>query len=216
MLKFQAMRKIDYTIRPMEDKDIPQVAEIDHEAFPNEWMFRSQTSYKEDLNNPVAHYMVACTKLTMVGVQQLSLFKRLFNPNRSSNEGECVTEYLVGFAGFWLMPKDAHITTIAVRSNYRQIGIGEALLISIIELAMRLNANLVTLEVRASNEIAQSLYEKYGFQVVGRRLRYYSDNGEDAILMNTDTITSASFQARFQQLKSAHAQRYLEIPMRLF
>jgi ribosomal-protein-alanine N-acetyltransferase len=114
------------------------------------------------------------------------------------------------------MLKDVHITTIAVRNNYRRIGIGEGLLISIIELATQLNASIITLEVRASNEIAQTLYKKYGFQVVGRHLRYYSDNGEDAILMNTDNITSASFQARFQQLKMAHAQRHNEVSTRLF
>ena len=206
---------VNYIIHPMKDEDIPQVAEIDHEAFPNEWMFRSHTSYKQDLNNPVARYVVACTELNRQGVQQLPLFKRLFSFNRSPDERKHIVEYIVGFAGFWLMLKDAHITTIAVRNNYRRIGIGEGLLISIIELSTRLNAHIITLEVRASNEIAQALYKKYGFQTVGRRLRYYSDNGEDAILMNTDNITSASFQACFQQLKRAHAQRHHEISMRL-
>ena len=210
------MQKADYTIRPMKDKDIPQVAEIDHEAFPGEWIFRSHTSYKQDLNNPVARYIVACTEVNRQGAQQLPLFKRLFSSKRSPDEGKLITEHIVGFAGFWLMLKDAHITTIAVRNNYRRIGIGERLLISIIELAMQLNATIITLEVRASNEIAQALYKKYGFQIEGRRLRYYSDNGEDAILMNTDNINSASFQAYFQQLRSTHAQRHQEISMRLF
>jgi len=206
----------DYIIHPMKDKDIPQVAEIDHEAFPGEWIFHSHTSYKQYLNNPVAHYIVACTELNRQGGPQLPLFKRLFSFNRPFSEGKPIAEYIVGFAGFWLMLKDAHVTTIAVRGNYRRIGIGEALLISIIELATRLNATIITLEVRASNEIAQALYKKYGFQIVGRRLRYYSDNGEDAILMNTDNLTSASFRASFQQLKRTHAQRYHEISTRLF
>jgi len=85
------------------------------------------------------------------------------------------------------------------------------LLIETIELAQILNANVVTLEVRASNEIAQELYKKYGFQVVGRRPRYYSSDGEDAIIMSTDYITSMPFQASLQQLKKAHAQRHHEI-----
>jgi len=210
------MQKADYIIHPMRDKDIPQVAEIDREAFPGEWIFHSHTSYKQDLYNPIAHYTVVCTEFTLTGVQQLPLFKRLFSSKRSPDEEKHIAEYIVGFAGFWLMLKDAHITTIAVRSNYRQIGIGEGLLISIIELARHLNAYIITLEVRASNEIAQALYKKYGFQIAGRRLRYYSDNGEDAILMNTDNINSASFQACFQQLKRAHERRYHEISMQLF
>jgi ribosomal-protein-alanine N-acetyltransferase len=106
------------------------------------------------------------------------------------------------------MLNEAHIIAIAVRNNYRRKGIGEGLLISVIEVATQLHANVITLEVRASNVVAQALYKKYGFRVVGRRPRYYSDNGEDAVLMSTDTITSAPFQTCFQQLKEAHSQRW--------
>jgi ribosomal-protein-alanine N-acetyltransferase len=80
-----------------------------------------------------------------------------------------------------------------------------------IELAQILNANVVTLEVRASNKIAQELYKKYSFQVVGRRLKYYSSDGEDAIIMSTDSITSPPFQSSLQRLKEDHAQRHREI-----
>lgn len=100
---------------------------------------------------------------------------------------------------------------IGVRNSYRQVGIGEGLLIATIELAQTLSANVITLEVRVSNEVAQELYKKYGFQVVGRRLRYYSNDGEDAIIMSTDNVTSLPFQASFQRLKKAHAQRHPEI-----
>jgi ribosomal-protein-alanine N-acetyltransferase len=117
----------------------------------------------------------------------------------------------VGFSGFWMMMQEAHIIAIGVRNGYRQLGIGEGLLIATIELAQIVNANVVTLEVRASNKIAQELYKKHGFQVVGRRLRYYSSDGEDAIIMSTDNIASLPFQASFQQLKKAHAQEHAEI-----
>jgi len=106
------------------------------------------------------------------------------------------------------MMKEAHIIAIGVRDGYRRLGIGEGLLIATIELAQILNANVVTLEVRASNEIAQELYKKYGFRVVGRRLRYYSSDGEDAIIMSTDNITSMPFQASLEKLKKAHIQRH--------
>ena len=107
--------------------------------------------------------------------------------------------------------KEAHIIAIGVRNGYRQLGIGEGLLIATIELAQILNANIVTLEVRASNMVAQELYKKYGFRVTGRRLRYYSSDGEDAIIMSTDGITSLPFQASFQQLGKDYAQRHREI-----
>jgi len=82
------------------------------------------------------------------------------------------------------------------------------LLIATIELAQIVNANVVTLEVRASNETAQELYKKYGFRVVGRRPRYYSSDGEDAIIMSTDNIASMPFQASLQQLKKSHSQKW--------
>jgi len=212
MLKFQLMQMLHYIIRPMEYGDIPQVDQLDRESFPGEWVFRSQSAYKQDLDNPSVRYIVACNKKDVSesggqAVQKLSWFKLLFSYGRRLN----VSENIVGFSGFWMMMKEAHIIAIGVRDGYRRLGIGEGLLIATIGLAQVVNANIVTLEVRASNEIAQALYEKYGFQVVGRRPRYYSSDGEDAIIMSTDNITSMPFQAPFQQLRKAHAQRHREI-----
>ena len=217
MLKFQLMPDIYYVIRPMENVDIPQVAQIDREAFPGEWVFRSQSSYKRDLDNPSVRYIVACKKnevLESVGqaMNKVPWFKRLFSYGRPLN----ISKDIVGFSGFWMMLEEAHIIAIGVRNGYRQLGIGEALLIATIELAQILNANVVTLEVRASNEIAQELYKKYGFLVEGRRHRYYSSNGEDAIIMTTDNITSMSFRASFQNLKETHSQRHPELLSQLY
>jgi len=200
-----------YIIRPMERKDIPQVAQIDREAFPGEWVFRSQSAYERDLDNPSIRNIVACTKKEGAKsgerAVQLPWFKRLFSHERQLSP----SEYIVGFSGFWIMMREAHLIAIGVRSGYRRLGIGEGLLIATIELAQEVNANVVTLEVRASNVIAQTLYKKYGFQVVGRRPRYYSSDGEDAIIMSTDNITSMPFQAYFQQLRQVHAQRHPEL-----
>jgi ribosomal-protein-alanine N-acetyltransferase len=196
----------------MKYEDISQVAQIDREAFPGEWVFRSQAAYKQDLNNPSIRYIVAYRDRdgTESGLQEMprpSWFKRLFSYQR-----RLVTrEYVVGFSGFWMMVGEAHIIAIGVRNGYRQLGIGEGLLIATIELAQILNANVVTLEVRASNKAAQELYKKYGFQVTGRRLKYYSSDGEDAIIMSTDNITSPSFRASFQRSREDHAQRHREI-----
>jgi ribosomal-protein-alanine N-acetyltransferase len=200
----------------MEYEDIPQVAQIDREAFPGEWVFRSQAAYKQDLDNPSIRYIVACKDkdATESGRQvtpRPSWFKRVFSYERRLD----TREYIVGFSGFWMMVGEAHIIAIGVRNGCRQLGIGEGLLIATIELAQILNANVVTLEVRASNVIAQELYKKYGFQVTGRRLKYYSSDGEDAIIMSTDNISSPSFEAPFQRLKEDHARRHREIFARL-
>jgi len=212
MLKFQLMSDTYYIIRPMRYEDIPQVAQIDREAFPGEWVFRSQSAYKQDLNNPAVRYIVACNKRDVSEsegeeTQKPPWFKRLFSSQRHLN----VPGNIVGFSGFWMMMKEAHIIALGVRDGYRRLGIGEGLLIATIELAQILNAHVVTLEVRASNEIAQGLYKKYGFRVIGRRPRYYSSDGEDAIIMSTDNIGSLSFQAYLQDLKKVYAQKHREI-----
>ncbi len=216
MIEFLVMQELHYTLRLMEYGDIAQVAEIDREAFPGEWAFRSQSSYRQDLHNSSIHYVVACVKRDVgqpagESARRLPWFKRLFRHQRGLN----TAENIIGFTGFWMMLREAHIIAIGVREGYRRVGVGEALLIATIDLAATLNANVVTLEVRASNTAAQALYSKYGFNVMGRRPKYYSSNGEDAIIMSTDDITSMPFQGSFQRLKAAHADKHGKIPSRV-
>jgi ribosomal-protein-alanine N-acetyltransferase len=78
-----------------------------------------------------------------------------------------------------------------------------------------MKASLVTLETRVSNASAQALYEKYGFNRVGTRRRYYSDNGEDAVIMTTESITSPAFQARFGELERKYIEKYGQPEWRL-
>ena len=75
------------------------------------------------------------------------------------------------------------ITNVAVLPEYRKNGIGSMLISEMIKTAVTLKLELLTLEVRKSNIAAQGLYKKYGFDIIGERKRYYSDNGEDAWIM---------------------------------
>jgi ribosomal-protein-alanine N-acetyltransferase len=100
------------------------------------------------------------------------------------------------------MVDEAHVSTIASHRDWRRRGIGELLLVSMIDRVTEIGANYVTLEVRVSNLAAQALYRKYGFEVTGERRRYYSDNGEDALIMSTQSLTLADFQRHIQELKS--------------
>jgi len=95
---------------------------------------------------------------------------------------------VVAYAGIWLMVDEAHVTTFAVLPAYRRRGIGGRLLSEVIELAADLGASVVTLEVRLSNSAARRLYQQFGFRPVGVRPRYYSDNGEDALIMTTERL----------------------------
>jgi len=206
------VEEVHYIIRPARDRDVQQVVEIDREAFAGNCLFRSLNSYRREIHNTTACYIVAGRGEEQEATEQPSprapWYKRLFRHNRGSEEVANNDQYILGFAGFWIMPDEGHITAIGVRNDYRHAGIGERLLISLIDLAAELNLETMTLEVRASNKTAQALYRKYGFRVMGKRRRYYSDNGEDALVMSTHPITSVPFQAHFQQLKEAHGQRW--------
>jgi len=206
-------------VRLMRREDIAQVTEIDREAFPTLW---PPANYQNELRNRLAHYIVAYDEEKMAKETEVkpppqksltgltSRMRQLFNRDRFfSNELPSLDrQHIVGFAGFWIMADEAHITNIAVQGPYRRQGIGELLLISTIDLTTELNARIITLEVRASNTAAQSLYRKYGFIQVGLRRGYYTDNKEDAVLMSTENIGSAPFQAQLNRLKQAHSRKW--------
>ncbi|KIY23043.1 MULTISPECIES: ribosomal protein S18-alanine N-acetyltransferase [Mesobacillus] len=94
-----------------------------------------------------------------------------------------VDQLVVGYCGVWIIVDEAHITNIAVLPDYRGMKLGEALMARVIELASDMGACRMTLEVRVSNERAQNLYRKFGFQKGAIRKKYYTDNMEDAIVM---------------------------------
>lgn len=90
---------------------------------------------------------------------------------------------IIGYCGMWTIMDEAHITNIAVRAVHRGQGYGERLLREIQQTAVFFGCSRMTLEVRVSNERAQKLYRKLGFEDAGVRPGYYSDNNEDALIM---------------------------------
>ncbi|NLN75433.1 MAG: ribosomal protein S18-alanine N-acetyltransferase [Armatimonadetes bacterium] len=131
-----------------------------------------ESSYLAELSNRSAHYLVAC-----------------------------IDSVIVGFCGEWVIMDEAHITTLGVASQYRGQRIGEQLLIALLEQAMRHNARRATLEVRKSNLVAQQLYIKYGFRTAAVRRGYYTDNGEDALVMWVDNLSTLEYGDKLDELK---------------
>jgi ribosomal-protein-alanine N-acetyltransferase len=203
------MRTLTRTrLRAMTEHDIPQVMDIEREAFPSSW---PQTAYKRELQNKAARYLVitepaqdAPTAAAPSGVW--GALRRIVGSEPVANN-----ERLLGFIGVWLMVGEAHIVTVAVRDEERRRGIGERLLIACIEMAREYDQEVITLEVRASNTAARRLYEKYGFAQAGVRKRYYSDNHEDAVIMTTPAIASAGFGAQFAELRARHQSRFADL-----
>jgi [ribosomal protein S18]-alanine N-acetyltransferase len=111
-------------------------------------------------------------------------------------------DVVIAFGGLWLMVDEAHITTFAVDPAWRRRKVGERLLVALLDVAMARRAREATLEVRLSNVAARRLYEKYGFRPVGLRPRYYSDNGEDALIMTTEPLDAPAMRERLGRLRA--------------
>lgn len=117
-------------------------------------------------------------------------------------------ERVIGYAGYWLILDEAHITTIAVHPAAQRRYLGELLLAHLIAHAFQAGAKWLTLEVRVSNKGAQKLYEKYGFTGLGRRRGYYQDDGEDALVMWTENIWQDVYRKRFAALNAELRARF--------
>jgi ribosomal-protein-alanine N-acetyltransferase len=177
-------------IQPMQPAHLPAVMEIERQAFSLPW---PEHAYRHELTqNEFAHYYVLCPRIDTPASMPVSAWQRLWQALRRCPTAP--TGPIWGYAGFWLMYDEAHISTLAVRIEHRRQGLGELLLVALLEEATRLGAVRATLEVRVSNTAAQSLYTKYGFEQVGRRKAYYSDNREDALILTTPDFAASAYR----------------------
>lgn len=149
-------------ITPMELTDLDFIMPLERQVFADPWTRRM---YASDLTeNSLANYQVI----------------------RPSNGGELPP--ILAWGGFWLLVDEAHIATVATHPDYRGCGLGQWLMVALMDKALELGARVATLEVRASNLVAQKLYAKLGFDVVGTRRKYYRD-GEDGLIMTTPDLS---------------------------
>ena len=92
-------------------------------------------------------------------------------------------QQVIGYGGFWIVFDEAHITNIAIKSDFRGHRLGHLLMETMQQIARLKGAERMTLEVRVSNTNALKLYHRLNFKEEGVRKRYYSDNNEDALIM---------------------------------
>ncbi|HEY8446279.1 MAG TPA: ribosomal protein S18-alanine N-acetyltransferase [Thermomicrobiales bacterium] len=207
----------------MTQDDVPEVSRVERRCFSTPW---PASAYRRELRNPTqnAYFVLRAIPNAgadgtvtnsrdgasdhggqrsadgILGLPRLSLLPR--RPTQSPD-----APHIAGFAGMWTAFDEAHITTIGVDPIYRGRGFGELLLIGLFDEAIRREANWLTLEVRVSNEVAQRLYRKYGFEVQGTRRRYYSDNGEDAYIMWSRSLRDPGYLAMVNELRAELARR---------
>jgi ribosomal-protein-alanine N-acetyltransferase len=108
---------------------------------------------------------------------------------------------VVGYAGMMFTGSDAHVTNIAVDPDFHGYKVGSRLLLTLITEAIARGAESISLEVRASNRIAQSMYEKFGFKGAGVRKGYYIETNEDALVMVVESAHSAEFRVMLQTVR---------------
>jgi [ribosomal protein S18]-alanine N-acetyltransferase len=146
------------TINLISVEEIAAILEIDRLCFGGLW---SIDSYRRELTNENSHFIGISVATSLAPA----------------------TQGLIGFGCFWAILDEAHITLLGIHPDYQRQGLGKLLLTALLDQARKIDMARSTLEVRASNQVAINLYEKYGFQTVGRRKKYYQDNNEDGVIM---------------------------------
>jgi [ribosomal protein S18]-alanine N-acetyltransferase len=155
------------TVDAMRVTDIEAVHEIERLSFSTPW---PTYAFEQELRgNRLARYVVA-------------------------RAGAIDGEKVVGFAGLWLMVDEGHITTFGVHPDWRRQGVGARLMLRLVDIALELGASRMTLEVRVGNHAAQELYRRFGFTIAGTRIRYYTDDGEDAFVMTTAALSDPAMR----------------------
>jgi ribosomal-protein-alanine N-acetyltransferase len=149
-------------IREMTRQDLDEVLEIEAQSFPTPW---SRVLFERELSTP---------------------FARAFVAEDGQKKG------VLGYLCFWLVDGEAHILNLAVHPRRRNRGVGTLLLGEGVRYCREKGVEVITLEVRRSNYKAISLYRNFHFQARGIRRRYYTDSGEDAVVMGLNLGESTS------------------------
>ena len=156
----------------MTNADIRAVMRIEALSFTTSW---PTSAFQSELNdNKLAHYFV----------------------------GRIAGGEIVVYGGIWAILEDSHVTTIAVHPDWRGKRYGEEMLVHLLHEAIERGASWITLEARESNTVAQSLYRKYGFTIVSTRRAYYSDDGENAVVMWAGNLRGELYRNRLSTLEA--------------
>ena len=192
----------------MSSEDIAEVAKVERRCFSNPW---PPSAYRRELRKPEQNWYVVLRAMP----EPVAAWTGRPDARRSlarlaqiaRRAGEAASPHVAGFAGMWAIYDEAHVTTIGVDPAHRGQGLGELLLTMMFDEAIRRGANLLTLEVRVSNDSAQALYRKYGMDIQGIRRRYYTDDGEDAYIMWSGSLRDPAYLAAIRRLRAAIYER---------
>ncbi|MGB3692914.1 MAG: ribosomal protein S18-alanine N-acetyltransferase [Spirulinaceae cyanobacterium] len=155
---------------------------------------------------------VELDKLCLGGLWSLEGYQReLVSPNSqflviSRNSATASQQNLIGLGCFWAILEEAHITLLAVHPDYQSQGLGQLLLINLLKQARFRNLERATLEVRETNQAALSIYQKFGFQIAGKRRGYYQKTNEDALILWLNHLQTEEFARKLAILSQKNHQ----------
>ena len=194
------------TIRRMRAADVRAAVRVEREAYGAE---SPRTTFRHELLNGLAEYLVAdIGEGDAEALPGGGLWRRVggllpdrlpFGPAGSA---------VAGYAGVWFTHEQLHLVTIAVAPRWQGLGIGQALLLAVCDLAVAAGLDSVALEVRPTNARAISLYARNGFRSHGRLRDFYPQDGEDALVMLLDGLDTPDGRADLAARREAHAERY--------
>jgi ribosomal-protein-alanine N-acetyltransferase len=169
------MNLVGLELKILAEKELPQVLELDQICLGGWW---SLDAYRREINSPNSTLLI----ITI-----------------SDQQGKKV----IGIGCLWAILEEAHITLLAIHPDFQGQGLGKILLLSLLEDAVKRQLARATLEVKETNHIALSLYEKFGFKIAGRRKNYYQQTGEDALILWRGDLAKPEFSYELQFIRES-------------
>ncbi len=168
-------------LTPLTCDFLPEILQLDEQCFGGLW---SQDAYEREIDSPNS---------ILVGLVDQGPTEPA--PSELAAGSASNIPKLLAVGCLWAICEEAHITILAVHPQYRRQGFGQAVLGGMLEWARQRGQEWATLEVRASNSAAISLYDAFEFQALGRRRRYYPHTGEDALILWRKGLQTPEFEA---------------------
>jgi len=206
------VRQIDLQV--LTENLLPAAVELDHRCFGGLW---SLDGYRREMDSPNSELLVllqnqsaplpigsssAPTKST-----NLQPAKRADRPSPTADSPCPIPHTLIGIGCYWAILEEAHITLLAIDPKVQGQGLGQWLLLQLLQSGHQRGLERATLEVRISNQLARGLYQKFGFKEAGVRKRYYQDTGEDALVLWRGGLQSPDFAKQLDQWRSQSVSR---------
>ena len=151
------------TIKPLTYQLLAKAVELDKLCFGGLW---TKKAYSREIDSPNSSLLVLC-----------------YRPELERSNFNDVPEELIGIGCLWSIVDEAHITLLGIHPHYRGQKLGKLLLCILLKDAVDRQLKWATLEVSANNQPAISLYQKFGFEIAGKRKNYYPTTGEDALVL---------------------------------